>query len=53
MSQEPSKVILYRGWGAEDGNSTDKGKGKGEEERAKPYVSPQLLEAIRIECGFL
>ncbi|XP_028771145.1 CRM-domain containing factor CFM2, chloroplastic [Neltuma alba] len=56
VSQEPSKVILYRGWGAgekseTDVNCVDKDKGKGKEEGAKPTVSPQLLEAIRIECG--
>ncbi|KAK4282467.1 hypothetical protein QN277_013841 [Acacia crassicarpa] len=51
VSQEPSKVILYRGWGAGDADSLNKGKGRVKEERPKPTVSPQLLEAIRIECG--
>jgi len=52
VSQEPSKVILYRGWGAGTQRHTnsiyrrvDKDGG------AKPNVSPELLEAIRIECG--
>ncbi|XP_057447582.1 CRM-domain containing factor CFM2, chloroplastic-like isoform X2 [Lotus japonicus] len=52
VSQEPSKVILYRGWGA--GEKPGNGKKVNEmikEEEAKPIVSPELLEAIRVECG--
>ncbi|KAJ1381076.1 YhbY-like superfamily [Sesbania bispinosa] len=52
VSQEPSKVILYRGWGAGEKPGTavnvDKEVKNGE---AKPIVSPELLEAIRVECG--
>lgn len=52
VSQEPSKVILYRGWGAGEKYDTHaNSSGKDKEEAAKPIVSPQLLEAIRIECG--
>lgn len=54
VSQEPSKVILYRGWGvrdipghAEKKNVIDGGKEGG----ARPTVSPELLAAIRMECG--
>lgn len=49
VSREPNKVILYRGWGAEvaqkssEENSTNEGE--------KEVISPQLLEAIRLECG--
>jgi len=52
VSQELHKVILYRGWGEGEKPSTainvKKLDKKGE---AKPSVSPELLEAIRIECG--
>ncbi|KAL6845849.1 hypothetical protein ACP4OV_024424 [Aristida adscensionis] len=47
VSREINKVILYRGWGAEvahkslNENTTDVGE----------VISPQLLEAIRLECG--
>lgn len=52
ISQEPSKVILYRGWGAGKKPGTAKEVNEmGKEEEAKPIVSPELLEAIRIECG--
>jgi hypothetical protein len=54
VSQEPSKVILYRGWGAgekplhpEKKNASDSGKKGG----TQPTVSPELLAAIRLECG--
>ena len=54
VSQEPSKVILYRGWGAGDKplhpekkNASDSGKKGG----TQPTVSPELLAAIRLECG--
>ncbi|XP_021299250.1 CRM-domain containing factor CFM2, chloroplastic [Herrania umbratica] len=52
VSQEPSKVILYRGWGAGDE------LGRGDNTNAKdllaqnqPAVSPELIAAIRLECG--
>ncbi|KAF7819636.1 CRM-domain containing factor CFM2, chloroplastic [Senna tora] len=51
VSQEPSKVILYRGWGAEEKPEMNVNNKMGKETRTKPTVSPQLLEAIRIECG--
>ncbi|KAL9424720.1 hypothetical protein AB3S75_031775 [Citrus x aurantiifolia] len=57
VSQEPSKVILYRGWGAED-ESSPRGR---QNSRAKPSivrdvrpwpaVSSELLAAIKLECG--
>ncbi|XP_061371490.1 CRM-domain containing factor CFM2, chloroplastic [Gastrolobium bilobum] len=53
VSQEPSKVILYRGWGKGEkkpGSAINVNK-VGKEEGAKPSVSPELLEAIRVECG--
>ncbi|GAU50586.1 hypothetical protein TSUD_283180 [Trifolium subterraneum] len=52
VSQEPSKIILYRGWGAGTNpraNFNDSQVAK--EGGANPSVSPELLEAIRIECG--
>jgi len=52
VSQELHKVILYRGWGEEEKPSTAINVKKlGKEEEAKPSISPQLWEAIRIECG--
>ncbi|XP_062010022.1 CRM-domain containing factor CFM2, chloroplastic-like [Rosa rugosa] len=49
VSQEPSKVILYRGWGAGDSpGNNDKKNTSGK--KAAP-VSPELLAAIRLECG--
>ena len=50
MSQETNKVILYRGWGAEVAQKSSKENGTDEE---KEVISPQLLEAIRLECGLL
>ncbi|KAK3227520.1 hypothetical protein Dsin_007382 [Dipteronia sinensis] len=68
VSQEPSKVILYRGWGAEvdyvhsgEKNKRSKTSVPREVTRGKtsvrrevvppPAVSPELLAAIRLECG--
>lgn len=61
VSQEPSKVILYRGWGAgnEPGPSQTMGKEKSDlenaprsgEDKARPIISPELISAIRLECG--
>ncbi|XP_010550103.1 PREDICTED: CRM-domain containing factor CFM2, chloroplastic [Tarenaya hassleriana] len=68
VSQEPSKVILYRGWGAEDTGSSScfypnnniKGRSRSVISSRKRRgvdpllpVSPQLIEAIRLECGLL
>ncbi|KAJ4707575.1 Chloroplastic group IIA intron splicing facilitator CRS1, chloroplastic [Melia azedarach] len=56
VSQEPSKVILYRGWGAEDESNYRSKKNArqktsiGGEVRPQPAASPELLEAIRLEC---
>ncbi|KAL5742356.1 hypothetical protein ACOSP7_029088 [Xanthoceras sorbifolium] len=57
VSQEPSKVILYRGWGADD----DSGRSSKKNARGKTSissaivpplaVSPELLAAIKLECG--
>lgn len=59
VSQEPSKVILYRGWGADEEPDHIKGKGKinrscsdGREKNEIPHViSRELISAIRLECG--
>jgi hypothetical protein len=57
VSREPNKVILYRGWtegenpgdkNQEDNDDTTKSS-KGEKGGA---LSPELMEAIRVECGF-
>ncbi|XP_030469932.2 CRM-domain containing factor CFM2, chloroplastic isoform X2 [Syzygium oleosum] len=59
VSQEPNKVILYRGWGAdvESSFSHDKGReaSKFSEKsgQAHPLVSPELMAAIQLECGLL
>ncbi|KAG8635126.1 CRM-domain containing factor CFM2, chloroplastic isoform X2 [Manihot esculenta] len=59
VSQEPSKIILYRGWGAFDEpghkgkkNARDVGnESAGRKGRSRHAVSPELIEAIRLECG--
>ncbi|KAM1075970.1 hypothetical protein ACFX19_023952 [Malus domestica] len=51
ISQEPSKVILYRGWGAGD-NPRRNGSNTGKNASTQGAVSPELLAAIRLECGF-
>ncbi|KAJ6775864.1 CRM-DOMAIN CONTAINING FACTOR CFM2 CHLOROPLASTIC [Salix koriyanagi] len=57
VSQEPSKVILYRGWGAgEPGhkgreNKQNAGEASREKGRSRHAVSPELMAAIRLECG--
>ncbi|KAG2240689.1 hypothetical protein Bca52824_097110, partial [Brassica carinata] len=63
VSQEPSKVILYRGWGAEEEmksfypNSNVKNSinlttsSQRSLVNDPPFVSPALIEAIRLECG--
>ncbi|GMH04525.1 hypothetical protein Nepgr_006365 [Nepenthes gracilis] len=54
VSQEPSKVILYRGWGAglETGCAiTRKENADNGEGLRQPAVSPELMEAMKLECG--
>jgi hypothetical protein len=52
VSQEPSKVILYRGWGAGTNPHAKLNDSKvSKEGGANPSLSPKLLEAIRMECG--
>ncbi|CAN6235278.1 unnamed protein product [Urochloa humidicola] len=51
VSRETNKVILYRGWGAEVAQKSSKEDSTDGEE--KEVISPQLLEAIRLECGLL
>ncbi|KAF9606875.1 hypothetical protein IFM89_029474 [Coptis chinensis] len=57
VSQETNKVILYRGWGMEQeqcGMNEKKNTKRtmtGREGSAQEVVSPQLMEAIRLECG--
>ncbi|KAH6830243.1 CRM family member 2 [Perilla frutescens var. hirtella] len=61
VSQEPSKVILYRGWGSGIEPSQASGKGivdlkrdsMGGEVTARPIISPELISAIRLECGLI
>ncbi|XP_057761259.1 CRM-domain containing factor CFM2, chloroplastic [Arachis stenosperma] len=54
VSREPNKVILYRGWGAGEKPRTKINDIEVEEgETSKPTVSPELLEAIKVECGLL
>ncbi|KAL1538610.1 CRM-domain containing factor CFM2, chloroplastic [Salvia divinorum] len=48
VSHEPSKVILYRGWGSGIGPEPEQTRG---EVKARPLVSPELMSAIRLECG--
>ncbi|XP_057491220.1 CRM-domain containing factor CFM2, chloroplastic isoform X2 [Actinidia eriantha] len=59
VSQEPCKVILYRGWGAEietcrtvENNTKDvRISSASREGGVWPVISPELLSAIRLECG--
>ncbi|CAJ1946840.1 unnamed protein product [Sphenostylis stenocarpa] len=52
VSQEFHKIILYRGWGeGEKPSPAINVKKLGKEAETKPSVSPELLQAIRIECG--
>ncbi|KAJ0454827.1 putative RNA-binding, CRM domain, YhbY-like superfamily [Helianthus annuus] len=57
VSQEPNKIILYRGWGATTTvtHNSNQTSGKREPNRrediVKPIISPELISAIRIECG--
>ncbi|GJN02662.1 hypothetical protein PR202_ga20036 [Eleusine coracana subsp. coracana] len=51
VSREINTVILYRGWGAEVAQKGSTVNNTDIEERM--VISPQLLEAIRLECGLL
>ncbi|XP_071703311.1 CRM-domain containing factor CFM2, chloroplastic [Rutidosis leptorrhynchoides] len=55
VSQEPSKVILYRGWGASTTQRSNHTDGQHEPSKRddvlKPIISPELVSAIRLECG--
>lgn len=61
VSQEPSKVILHRGWGAGDEPGPGQSKenktiesgntGGGQDEKLKTVISPELISAIKLECG--
>lgn len=55
VSQEPSKVILYRGWGAGAGPgyryNKERDAGITSEDNGRPFVSPELIAAIKLECG--
>jgi hypothetical protein len=50
VSREPNKVILYRGWGADVAQNSLSGNNSTEQVE-KEVISPQLLEAVRLECG--
>ncbi|KAM7508107.1 hypothetical protein LguiA_018560 [Lonicera macranthoides] len=52
VSQEPTKVILYRGWGAsQEPPKSSRDSLMGQEGGTRPVVSPELISAIRLECG--
>ncbi|CAN8269802.1 unnamed protein product [Cochlearia groenlandica] len=62
VSQEPSKVILYRGWGVEEEmrsfypnsnvkNSINLTSSSKRLVTDPPPASPALIEAIKLECG--
>lgn len=57
VSQETNIVILYRGWGMEEGKGGVNNKRNkqtimtGRERKTPEVVSPQLMDAIRVECG--
>lgn len=61
VSQEPSKVILHRGWVAGDepgpgqsmeNKTTESGNTlRGKDVKLNTVVSPELISAIKIECG--
>ncbi|XP_021741745.1 CRM-domain containing factor CFM2, chloroplastic-like [Chenopodium quinoa] len=54
VSQEPSKIILYRGWGAgvETGHASNDRDHDRQADIPSLAVSPELLAAMRLECGF-
>lgn len=59
MSQEPSKVILYKRQGSEEETIQDGENTKSDsknyrvnvERKGRGLVSPELMSAIRMECG--
>ncbi|KAK4764658.1 hypothetical protein SAY86_025748 [Trapa natans] len=65
VSQEPNKVILYRGWGAEGetrhsnsctarvagGNDASLAGDSARAGSRRSSVSPELIAAIKLECG--
>lgn len=56
VSQEPSKVILYRGWGAAEEHSLTNNNLREISESREQHVpasavSSELMEAMRLECG--
>ncbi|KAL8158731.1 hypothetical protein V2J09_000268 [Rumex salicifolius] len=53
VSQEPSKIILYRGWGVNlgAGSSNASMDSSAKQQVTRPTVSPELLAAMRLECG--
>ncbi|XP_020110638.1 CRM-domain containing factor CFM2, chloroplastic isoform X1 [Ananas comosus] len=51
VSREPNKLILYRGWGEGDTPGGAKEKDSTSFRETKEAISPQLIEAIRRECG--
>ncbi|KAL7100771.1 hypothetical protein ACP275_08G015800 [Erythranthe tilingii] len=58
VSQEPSKVILYRGWGLYTDSESNvrqnqdfKYDSTNKEVKTRPLISPELISAMRLECG--
>lgn len=63
ISREPSKVILHRVWGAGDELGPGPGQGMekktiepgktriGRDNKVKTVISPELISAIKHECG--
>lgn len=52
VSHEPTKIILYRGWGGGvDIGHVDSSQHDIQASVPSMAVSPELLEAMRLECG--
>ncbi|CAH9084561.1 unnamed protein product [Cuscuta europaea] len=54
VCHETNKVILYRGWGAAGIKATrtmSSGNATREQQKVQMAVSPELISAIRFECG--
>lgn len=51
VSREPNKVILYRGWGDGELWGMKAPDARKKSTAANGAVSPQLMEAIKLECG--
>ncbi|KAH7688661.1 Poly(A)-specific exoribonuclease PARN protein [Dioscorea alata] len=51
VSREPNKVILYRGWGDGELGGVKEPDARKKSTAANGAVSPQLMEAIKLECG--